>query len=96
MLLLPAFNSIPLTIPVAGIPNTLWSVPMSIGILKEGQNLFVTYWDYAPTVLEWCVALLPVGIVCVMIVGAMSLYPELPEMKRKIAFVDGSNEVESI
>ena len=96
MLLLPAFNSIPLTIPVAGIPNTLWSVPMSSGILKEGQNLFVTYWDYAPTVLEWCVALLPVGIVCVMIVGAMSLYPELPEMKRKIAFVDGSNEVEGI
>ncbi len=96
MLLLPAFNSIPLTIPVAGIPNTLWSVPISSGILKEGQELFVTYWDYAPTVLEWCVALLPVGIICVMIAGAMSLYPELPEMKKKVVFVDRKNEADGI
>lgn len=82
MLLLPAFNSIPLSIPVAGLQSESWSVPIASGMLREGQDIFVTYWNYTPTLLEWCVTLLPIGIILVLVTGAVCLFPELPGEKK--------------
>ncbi len=69
MLLLPAFNSIPLTLPVAG---KLWTFPIAVGTFTEGEDVFVRFWNYVPTAVEWIVGILPVGlIVFVMAVAAI-------------------------
>ena len=77
MLLLPAFNSIPMTIPVAGLEENLWSYPIASGILKPGEDVFVTFWDYAPSLMEWCVNLLPFGLVVLVLAGAVIVNPKL-------------------
>ena len=60
MLLLPAFNSIPLTLPVAG---KLWTFPIAVGTFTEGEDVFVRFWNYVPTAVEWIVGILPVGLI---------------------------------
>ncbi len=77
MLLLPAFNSIPMTISVAGLEENMWSYPIASGILKPGEDLFVTFWDYAPSLMEWCVNLLPFGLVVLVLAGAAIVNPKL-------------------
>ena len=79
MLLLPAFNTIPLTISVAGLEENLWAYPIASGILEPGHDLFVTFWDYAPSLVEWIVNLLPFGMVILVLAGAMIFHPMLPE-----------------
>lgn len=85
MLLLPAFNSIPLTIPVAGLEGTLWSYPIASGIIQPGQDIFVSYWSYFPSLIEWCVALLPVGFVILVLAGVMCLTTVVPKPKKNPA-----------
>lgn len=75
MLLLPAFNSIPLTIPVAGLSENRWSYPVATGMFKPGQDVFTTFWNYVPTPAELCVNLLPFGLVIAVVAGAMILFP---------------------
>ena len=75
MLLLPAFNSIPLTLTVPGAQEELWSFPVSSGIFEEGQDLFLTFWNYVPTPVELCVNLLPFGVVIVFLAGVYVFFP---------------------
>lgn len=63
MMLLPAFNQIPLTLTSVTTDGSLWEFPIAGGIFEEGQDLFLRGWQYAPTSMEWCVNLLSVGIV---------------------------------
>ncbi|MDO5142491.1 MAG: polysulfide reductase NrfD [Eubacteriales bacterium] len=74
MLLLPAFNSIGLTIPVPGAEPELWSFPISSGFFEEGQDVFIRFWDYAPTPLELCVNLLPFGVVIAVVALSKILF----------------------
>lgn len=73
MLLYPAFNSIPLTIPVAGLEEDLWSYPISSGVLEAGKDLFVTSTAYVPSLTEWAVNLLPMGLVVLIVALAVAL-----------------------
>lgn len=79
MLLLPAFNSIPLTLSVPGAREELWSFPISSGIFEEGQDLFLTFWNYMPTPVELCVNLLPFGVVIVFLAADYVLFPNRNE-----------------
>lgn len=84
MHLLPAFNSVPMTIPVATLPESIyWTYPISLGVFKEGQDAFAAYWNYNPTFAEWGVALLPAGIVIAMIAMANCIFSLSAEMKQE-------------
>lgn len=76
MLLLPAFNSIPLTLPVA---DKLWTFPIAVGTFTEGQDVFVRFWNYAPSLIEWAAGILPVGLIVFVMAGAGILFRLLPE-----------------
>ena len=78
MLLLPAFNTIPLTLPVAG---KLWTFPIAVGTFTEGQDVFVRFWNYAPTLIEWVVGVLPPGLIIFVMAGAGMLFKLLPEQE---------------
>ena len=71
MLLLPAFNSIPLTLPVAG---KLWTFPIAVGTFTEGEDVFVRFWNYVPTAVEWIVGILPVGLIVFVMAAAAILF----------------------
>lgn len=71
MLLLPAFNSIPLTLPVAG---KLWTFPIAVGTFTEGEDVFVRFWNYVPTAVEWIVGILPVGLIVFVMATAAILF----------------------
>ena len=75
MLLLPAFNSIPLTLPVAG---KMWTFPIAVGTFTEGQDVFVRFWDYAPSAIEWIVGILPVGLIVFVMAAAAIRFRLLP------------------
>ena len=75
MLLLPAFNSIPLTLPVAG---KLWTFPIAVGTFTEGQDVFVRFWNYVPSLVEWAAGILPVGLIVFVMAGAGILFKLLP------------------
>jgi molybdopterin-containing oxidoreductase family membrane subunit len=76
MLLLPAFNSIPLTLPVAG---KLWTFPIAVGTFTEGQDVFVRFWNYVPSLIEWAAGILPVGLIIFVMAGAGILFRLFPE-----------------
>lgn len=84
MLLLPAFSVIPFSFPVQGVEG-LWSFPIAVGTVSEGADVFTTSFQYAPTLAEWCVNLLPFGLVLVVIAGAMVIHPMLPAEKEGLA-----------
>lgn len=75
MLLLPAFNSIPLTLPVAG---KLWTFPIAVGTFTEGEDVFVRFWNYAPSLIEWVAGILPVGLIVFVMAAAAILFRLLP------------------
>lgn len=79
MHLLPAFNTISLSLPSGGAENTLWSFPISSGFFREGQDLFIRSWDYMPAMTEIVVGLLPVGLIFFVIGGAWILFGLIPE-----------------
>ena len=81
MLMFPAFNAIPLTlaIPGAGIEN--WAYPIALGQFSEGMSVFVNNWDYAPTLVEYAVALLPFGLVLFVVTAALRMYDFLPQKR---------------
>ena len=78
MLLLPAFNSIPLTLPVAG---KLWTFPIAVGTFTEGEDVFVRFWNYAPSAVEWIVGILPVGLIVFVMAGSAILFRLLPDQE---------------
>ena len=75
MLLLPAFNSIPLTLPVAG---KLWTFPVAVGTFTEGQDVFVRFWNYVPSAIEWIVGILPAGLIVFVMAAAAVLFRLYP------------------
>ncbi len=75
MLLLPAFNAIPLTFSVAGLGGSLWTYPISSGVIREGEDLFVRFWNYFPSAVEWMITLLPIGIIVLLVGAVIALCP---------------------
>ncbi|MFZ3100638.1 MAG: NrfD/PsrC family molybdoenzyme membrane anchor subunit [Desulfitobacteriaceae bacterium] len=81
MLMFPAFNAIPLTISIPGAGIESWAYPVAVGELREGMPVFVNSWDYAPTLVEYAVALLPFGLVLFVVTGALRMYDFLPQKR---------------
>ncbi len=79
MLMYPAFNQIPLTLPVPGTGELGWSYPIAVGQFQPGMPVFVNYWSYVPTLWEISVALLPFGLALFIISWMVKEYDFLPE-----------------
>ncbi len=79
MLMFPAFNSIPLTLAVPGAGIESWAYPVAVGQFTEGMPVFVSSWDYMPSLVEYAVALLPLGLVLFVVTGALKMYNFLPQ-----------------
>ena len=95
MHLLPAFNTISLSLPAGGSENKLWSFPISSGIFKPGQDLFVRSWDYMPTMPEIAVGLLPVGLILFVLGAAWILFGLIPGEEETVSEVPvAKSEVE--
>lgn len=73
MLMFPSFNEIPLTLTLPGLVES-WSYPVAIGELKDGVPVFVSSWSYAPSLVEYAVALTPFGLVILVVSCAIRLY----------------------
>lgn len=68
MQLYPAFNAIPMNIPVTAGGETIhWTFPIATGVLEEGKDLFVRSYDYFPSLPELAVNLLPFGLVILVV-----------------------------
>jgi len=79
MLMFPAFNAIPLTLAIPGAGIESWAYPIALGQFQEGLPIFVSTWDYSPTLVEYAVALLPFGLVLFVVTGALRTYDFLPQ-----------------
>ena len=71
MMTLPAFNMVPLTISVGSTEPLYWAYPVASGIYQEGQDIFLTGWQYAPTLIEWGVTALPLGVLILLCTAAL-------------------------
>jgi Ni/Fe-hydrogenase subunit HybB-like protein len=56
--------------------DQLWVYPAAVGEFIEGAPSFVTYWPYSPSLVEWIVTLLPIGI-NLLVIGI--IYPKIRE-----------------
>lgn len=83
MLLLPAFNAVPMTLQINGAESSLWTYPVALGLFEPGEKVFATFWNYTPTPLEWCAAMLPVGIVILAIALGVKFFPLIPHTWEK-------------
>ncbi|TGE38561.1 molybdopterin oxidoreductase [Desulfosporosinus fructosivorans] len=81
MLMFPAFNVIPLSLSVPGAGIESWAYPVALGQLREGLPVFVSSWDYSPTLVEYAVALLPFGLVLFVVTGALRMYNFVPKKR---------------
>lgn len=74
MQLYPAFNAIPMNLPVTAGGETIhWTFPIATGVLEEGKDLFVRSYDYFPSLPELAVNLLPFGIVILVVALFLAL-----------------------
>lgn len=91
MLMFPAFNDIPLRLinPATG---AAWSYPVALGHFQPGTDVFVSFWPYAPSLVEWAVTLLPFGMVGLVVVLAVRFYRFLPEEEVKAREVSPSGQ----
>ena len=87
MHLLPAFNSISLSLPTGGSENSLWSFPISSGFFRPGEDLFVRSWDYMPTLPEIVLGLLPVGLILFVLGAAWILFGLIPGEEENVTEV---------
>lgn len=81
MLMYPAFNAIPLSLSIPGAGVDSWAYPVALGQLQEGIPVFVSSWDYTPTLTECAVALLPFGLVLFVVTAALKMYNFLPQKR---------------
>lgn len=81
MLMFPAFNAIPLSLSLPGAGIEGWAYPVAVGQLREGLPVFVSSWDYSPTLVEYAVALLPFGLVLLVVTGALRIYNFVPQKR---------------
>ncbi len=81
MLMYPAFNAIPLSLAIPGAGIESWAYPVALGQLREGMPVFVSSWDYMPTLVEYAVALLPFGLVLLVVTGALRMYNFVPQKR---------------
>ncbi len=79
MLMFPAFNAIPLSLTLPGMDINNWPYPVAVGQFKEGVPIFASSWAYAPTLVEYAVALLPFGLVGFVVSVALKLYNFVPQ-----------------
>ncbi|EHQ89235.1 NrfD/PsrC family molybdoenzyme membrane anchor subunit [Desulfosporosinus youngiae] len=81
MLMFPAFNAIPLSLAIPGAGIESWAYPVAVGQLREGMPVFVSSWNYTPTLIEYAVALLPFGLVLFVVTAALRMYNFLPQKR---------------
>lgn len=77
MLMYPAFNQFSLNLAVGGGEG--WSYPIALGQFQEGLPVFVGFWPYAPTLVEYLITLLPFGLILCVFSLALRLYNFLPQ-----------------
>lgn len=77
MLMYPAFNQFSLNLAVGGGEG--WSYPIALGQFQEGLPVFVDFWPYAPTLVEYLITLLPFGLILCVFSLALRLYNFLPQ-----------------
>lgn len=82
MLMFPAFNALPLSINLPGAEIEGWSYPIALGEFREGLPVFVDSWSYWPTLVEYAVTLLPLGLVLLVLALAIRLYNFLPKVEK--------------
>ena len=81
MLMFPSFNAIPLSLSLPGLGIENWSYPIASGQLREGMSVFVSFWPYSPSPVEYAVALLPFGLILFVVSYALTLYNFLPQKR---------------
>lgn len=81
MLMFPAFNEIPLQFVSPGT-GAGWSYPVALGQYQPGMEVFVDFWSYAPSLVEWGVTLLPFGLVGLVVSLALWNFRFLPEYRQ--------------
>ncbi len=79
MLMFPSFNAIPLSLSLPGLGIENWAYPIATGQLKEGMSVFASSWSYAPSLVEYAVALLPFGLILFVVSYALTLYNFVPQ-----------------
>jgi molybdopterin-containing oxidoreductase family membrane subunit len=89
MLMFPAFNDIPLHFINTGT-GAGWSYPVALGHFQPGMDVFVSFWPYVPSPVEWAVALLPFGMVGLVIALALRFFRFLPERQVRGASVSST------
>ncbi len=80
LLIPPAYNLIPLRIPVVlHNETTEWSYPIAIGQVRGSllhpEKIFTTFWNYVPSVIEIAITL---GIMAFLVLAFLSLTRMLP------------------
>jgi molybdopterin-containing oxidoreductase family membrane subunit len=73
-LLFPGFNLFPLSLSVPASAREAWTVPISIGEVQPDGGVFTTFWHYAPTIIEYGVMLLPLGLALLILLYAKTAY----------------------
>lgn len=81
MLMFPAFNDVPLQFTSPGT-GASWSYPVALGQFRPGMEVFVDFWSYAPSWIEWGVTLLPFGMVGLVVSLALWKFRFLPEYRQ--------------
>lgn len=79
MLMFPSFNAIPLSLSIPGSEMESWAYPVAIGSYQEGVSSFASFWPYSPTGLEIALALLPFGLVMLVVAFFLKKYSFLPK-----------------
>ena len=72
MLLFPGFNAIPLSMQPLG-SDALWAYPVAAGV-PDVPSVFVSSVAYLPTLTEWGVFMLPVGLSFLIIAGCIAYF----------------------
>ncbi len=80
LLLPPAYNIIPLKIPVVLHAETMeWSYPIAVGqvrgTLMHPEHIFSSFWSYVPSIVEIIITL---GVTCFLVLAFLSLTKILP------------------
>jgi molybdopterin-containing oxidoreductase family membrane subunit len=80
LLLPPAYNIIPLRVPIIAHNDTVeWSYPIAVGQLRGSfnnpENVFVTYWNYVPSVVEIAIT---AGVMAFLVLTFLKLIQILP------------------
>ena len=80
MLVPPAYNIIPLRVPVVlGVESFEWPYPIAVGeirgTLMNPQPVFVSYWNYIPSPVEVAITIGVFAIISLVLLGLLRAFP---------------------